>query len=262
MLSCRKNTTGTLNILQSGFAHRRIQFQSSDPVFEAFVHGGGLGIEFEYGYLIDIDPESINPDAVNITVYNCTMYNNTASIGANMFLSVHMPLDNLITVHINKCKFFLRNKQQQGWRIFPLQINSYRVSPYQTGSLTVHFVNSDLYSNFAANGSAIYLGVESECISNDPTMIIIEQCKCYNNLGEHGSGMYVISDLQMNNFRILVEDLVFADNNARFAGGAVYIILYHEKFGDQFGSFGFNLRIHSSEATPFILELHHSKFIH
>lgn len=106
MLSCRKNTTGTLNILQSEFAHRRIQFQSSDPVFEAFVHGGGLRIEFEYGYLIDIDPESINPDAVNITVYNCTMYNNTASIGANMFLSVHMPLDNLITVHINKCKFF------------------------------------------------------------------------------------------------------------------------------------------------------------
>ena len=252
-LHCPQNATEILKILHSDFAHGGNQYESSSLMFEAFIHGGGLVIDIESGYLA---VDAIN---INITVYNCSMYNNTASVGANMLLSVHMPLDNLITVHINNCKFWGGKSNSKGGG-FMLEINSYTFSPYQTGSLTVYLVNSELYSNSAANGSAIYLGAES--ISKDPTMFIIERCKCHNNLGEYGSGMYVLIDLCMNYFRTSIDDLVFAGNNATFAGGAIYINLYHTcETGDQSWFFGSILLYLSPEARPFILELYQSKFI-
>ena len=181
-------TTGsTLNILHSEFAHGRNQFESSDTTSK-LVHGGGLGIHITTGYSAT--------EAFNITLYNCSMYKNTASVGANMFLDIFMPLYASTTVHVTNCKFFFGKSTSKGGG-FMVQINRRDdlLSSSYIGSLTIYLANSELYGNSAANGSGLYIGVENvtgfpaveERFRYEDIVLIIQQCVCHDNIG---SGMY------------------------------------------------------------------------
>ena len=102
-----------LNILHSEFAYGRNLYETSAPGSELLHGGGGLGIHIEAGYssVRAHDMRYLTFKVItNITIYNCSIYRNTASIGANMLLAVHMPLGNSMTVHINHCKFFWRKE--------------------------------------------------------------------------------------------------------------------------------------------------------
>ena len=184
-------TTWSLNILHSEFAHGRNHYESSDATSK-LVHGGGLGIRISRGYSVI---------AFNITVYNCSMYNNTASVGANMFLDIFMPLyaSTLSTVHITNCKFLFGKSTSKGGG-FMVQINRCVDDSFLTyiESLTVYLANSELYGNSAANGSGLYIDVNS------------------------GSGIYKYVLMAV---RISIYNLTFAGNVASLAGGAIYVTL-------------------------------------
>ena len=242
-----KSTTGTLNILHSEFAHGR----------STLGHVGGGGLE------INIKPkdsaEYSELEAYNITVYNCSMYKNTASVGANMLISIYMPLYSSMTIHIDNCKFFEGNSTSKGAG-FMLQIEStsyedefLRLLSY-TKNVTVYLENSEFYGNSAANGSGLYLGVESVHIPNTYCNFIIQQCAFQGNTGEYGSGMYIFSDLSMDIFMMSIKDLIFVGNNASTAGSAMYIDL--KWFRNHFPYNNFH-----SEATLCIIDLLNSTFI-
>ena len=91
----------------------------------------------------------------------------------------------------------------------------------ESDNFTVYLVNSELFGNAAADGSGLYLGVQTICISI--IKIIIEQCLCHNNNGEYGSGMYISSELTINKLWVWINDVTFAGNIAKFAGGAIFI---------------------------------------
>ena len=213
-----KSTTGTLNILHSEFAHGR----------STLGHVGGGGLEIN----IKTKDSTVcsEREAYNITVYNCSMYKNTAPVGANMLISIYMPLYSSMTIHIDNCKFFEGNSTSKGVG-FMLQIESIsyedeflRLLSY-TKNVTVYLENSEFYGNSAANGSGLYLGVESVHIPNAYCNFIIQQCAFQGNTGEYGSGMYIFSDLTMDIFMMSIKDLIFVGNNASTAGSAIYIDL-------------------------------------
>jgi len=82
-----------------------------------------------------------------------------------MFLSVHLPLRNTVTIHINSCKLYGGTSISKGGG-FMLHIDSddnldyhyFQFVDYQ-GHLSVYLANLELYNNSAANGSAIYFRV-------------------------------------------------------------------------------------------------------
>ena len=215
------STTWSLNILHSEFAHGRNHYESSDARSK-LVHGGGLGIHITIGYS--------KAQGFNITVYNCSMYKNTASVGANMFLYIHLPLLASTTVHITNCKFIGGKSTSKGGG-FMVQINSRHA--ILSHSLTVYLANLELYGNSATNGSGLYVGVKN--VTGFPTLeegflcvdivFIIQQCVCRDNIGKHGSGMYIFSALPVKHFRISIYNLTFSGNIASLAGGAIYVTL-------------------------------------
>ena len=141
-----KNGIETLKICHSEFAHGRNWYNTSG-LGSKLVHGSGLGIYIKANYSL--------VEAYNIIVYNCSMYKNTASVGANMFLSVTTKHNKSVNVHINNCKFFGGNSTSKGGGIM-LQMDGYLSS---TSDVTVYLANSELYGNSAANGSGLYVGV-------------------------------------------------------------------------------------------------------
>ena len=212
VLNFHKSTTRTLNIFYSEFAHGINQYKCSHFGSTLGEGGGGLGIDIIGGYS--------STEAFNITIYNCSMYNNTAPVGANMFLSVNIRHYSLVNVHINNCMFFGGNSTSKGGGIM-LQIDSHMHLP-SASDVTVYLANSELYGNAAANGSGLYVGVESV----HSNTFIIQHCICHDNIGKYGSGIYVFSDLTRENFNMLMSDLIFAGNIASSAGGAIYIDVY------------------------------------
>ena len=206
-----------LTILHTEFAHGRNRHES--PYLEsALVHGGGLGIRINSGY-------SALVEAVNITVYNCIIYENTALVGANMFLSFHMPLYSFITVHIKNCKFFGGRSTLKGGGLMMQIARHYEAADDNSGSVTVYLADSELYSNSAANGGGIYFGVEGVDISDGPSIIIIDRCICHDNNGRYGSAMYVYMNAEATPTFISLQlcHSKFIQNAAHMGGNAVYI---------------------------------------
>ena len=228
VLHFHDNTTGTLKIFHSEFAHGVKCSHCGSTLVDG---GGGLGMDITEGYSSVI--------AFNITLYNCSMFNNTASVGANMFLSVDK-LDSLMTVHINNCKFIGGKSTSKGGGFMLLIGHSRR-------SLTIYLAYSELYGNSAAEGSGLYLnmGFSSRWHSTNVHMLIIQQCIYRNNIGKYGSGMYVASYSKTNNLRMCIYDLIFAGNIASSAGGAIYIDVF---------------TIRRLDSTLSIIELYNSTF--
>ena len=206
-----------LHILHSEFTHGRNQFESSN-LESALVHGGGLGIRINSGY-------SALVEAANITVYNCSMYKNTASVGANMFLSFHMPLYSYINVHINNCKVFGGRSTRKGGGFMMQIARHYEAAEDYSGRLTVYLANSELYSNSAANGGGIYFGVEGLDISDGPSIIIIDRCICHDNIGKYGSAMYVYMSggAAPALFSFELYHSMFVQNAAHLGGNSIYV---------------------------------------
>jgi len=59
--------------------------------------------------------------AFNITIYNCSMYKNTASVGANLFLSVFVPTYCSLSIHV--VSFFGGNSISKGRGIMLTTLN-------------------------------------------------------------------------------------------------------------------------------------------
>ena len=78
--------------------------------FRSTLHRGGAGL----GIYIDLGYREI--EAYSITIYSCSMYKNTASVGANMLLSVYLPVHFSLTIHVVNCMFFWRKQHQHRWR--------------------------------------------------------------------------------------------------------------------------------------------------
>ena len=191
---------------------------NSELYSNSAANGGGLGIYIELRYQ--------EVEVVNITVYNCSMHKNTASVGANMFLSVDVPDNRLITVRIDNCKFFGGKSTSKGGGLM-LQIdNDFNFR----GNLTVYLANSELYGNSAANGGGLYLGVQCENVyilgKNERIMFIIQQCICRDNVGKNGSGMSILIDSPMESFGIslTIHNLTFAGNS--LTGGDLFNSTY------------------------------------
>ena len=189
-----------------------VSLANSELYSNSAANGGGLGIY-------------ITSEDVSITVNNCSMYNNTASVGANMFLSVHMSLHNS-TVCITNCKFFEGRSTSKGGG-FMLQVYS-SISSFQAGSLTIYIANSEFYGNSAANGGGLYLGLQSAKESTGyidyhkvHIMLILQQCICRDNVGKNGSGMSVLIDLpEASLLSLTIDNLTFVGNSV--VGGDLF----------------------------------------
>ena len=252
MLYFDRNTTNSLSIFHSEFAHGINQYESSDYNFP----GGGLGIIITRPYNSAVQLPSLG--AYNITIYNCSMYNNTASVGANMFLSVLMPLKNLMTVHITSCKFIEGNSIRMGAGLMlQMFIWTYRLARYSydednqlpyAEKFRVYLANSELYGNFASEGGGLYVDVEcadidgnsvvlihDHCVQENAHIIfIIQQCLCHDNVARNGSAMY-ISTMETSRMSLTINNLTFARNLAILAGGAIYIDVVANTLTDHWG---------------------------
>jgi len=143
-------------------------------------------------------------NTVNITVYNCSMHKNTASVGANMFLSVHQPLYSTVTVRINNCKLFGGTSISKGGGVM-LHIDSdghlgyYLESDDYPGHLSVYLTNSELYNNSAANGSSIYFGVEMGIFQMSQvcsSFISVDAMTTLANMGQECMCIYICMEKQ------------------------------------------------------------------
>ena len=262
MLYFDRNSTKTLSIFHSEFAHGINQYginqyESSD--YSTDFPGGGLGIDITRSYNSAVQLASLG--AYNITIYNCSMYNNTALDGANMFLSVRMPLKSLMTVHIISCKFIEGNSIRIGGG-FMLQmfIWTYQYPRYSykdnqlpyAENFRVYLTNSELYGNVTSEGGGLYVGVECAEIAGNSVasggrvllhdhcaeenvhiLFIIQQCICHDNVARNGSGMY-LSTIN-SRMSLTIYNLTFARNLAILAGGAIYIDVVANVFADHWG---------------------------
>ena len=195
--------TVTLKIFHSEFAHGRNQFKSLN--FESALNGGGLGIHIALG--------NSAVAAVNITVYNCSMYNNTASVGANMFISIYMPLYSYMTVHINNSMFFGGRSTGKGGG-FMLQIDRYN---FVYSRLSVHLVNSKFYGNLAASGSGLYLSQAfgSHAILQGIFQMTIASTIFQQNFGlvDNNLRKYDCAVLYLSYTNITIVNSTFSDSN-------------------------------------------------
>ena len=164
----------------SEFAYGRnqyIELYSGFGFKSQFDHGGGLAIYIESG--------SSSFEACSITVYNCSMHKSTASVSeANMFLSINMPMDNKMTVHINNCKFYRGNSMHKSGG-FMLQFDSNTKFADQT----VYLANSEFYSNSAANGGGLGIHAKSEHPVAEVLNITVYNCSMYKNTVSVGANM-------------------------------------------------------------------------
>ena len=95
-----------------------------------------------------------------------------------------------------------------------LQIdNSRKTYQHQTGSLTVYLKNSELYSNVAAKGGGLYLGVESEFRLSDVTV------------------------------RLSIYELIFAGNIASCDGSAICIDIIEDQSPEDYEATYFILEL-------------------
>ena len=166
-----------------------------------FISGGGLGM-----YLGEIWGSS-----VHVQIYNCSLHDNASPFGANMFLH---STESHFNLNISNCKFYNGNSTFSGGglALYVIQLGN---------NHTIYITNSSFTSNYAYNGSGVYLSTnDNYYVTNHPyTNLVIEQCTFDSNVGEFGSSLYVHTSLDLNtpdgfqtHTRVVVSDTTFVNN--------------------------------------------------